>query len=92
MNFTLNGKASFIQNSSRTGAGGAIFLSSGTLMFTDNVVFKENSALSGAGGAVYCGSGTVNFNSYVIAENNESSLGGVVRANGIVLNDGRIFY
>ncbi|MDR2399075.1 MAG: autotransporter outer membrane beta-barrel domain-containing protein [Endomicrobium sp.] len=90
MNFTLNGKASFIQNSSRTGAGGAIFLSSGTLTFTDNVVFKENSALSGAG-AVYCASGSVKFESYVIAENNESSLGGVVRANGIVLNDGGYF-
>ncbi|MDR2817961.1 MAG: autotransporter domain-containing protein [Endomicrobium sp.] len=90
-NFTLNGNASFIQNTASEGSGGAVFLSSGTLTFTDNVIFKENVALSGVGGAIYCSSGSVVFNSYVVAESNEASLGGAVYSNDVSLNDGGYF-
>ncbi|MDR1104342.1 MAG: autotransporter domain-containing protein, partial [Endomicrobium sp.] len=89
--FTLNGKASFIQNTASEGFGGVVFLSSGTLTFTDNVIFKENVALSGAGGAVYCSSGSVVFNSYVVAESNEAPLGGAVYSKDVSLNDGAYF-
>jgi outer membrane autotransporter protein len=90
-NFTLNGDVSFIQNTANDGAGGAVFLSTGTLTFNGNVKFKENLALNGAGGAVNCSLGSIIFNKYVTAESNESSLGGVIRAQGIVLNDGGFF-
>jgi predicted outer membrane repeat protein len=89
--FTLNGNASFIQNTASEGSGGAVFLASGTLTFMDNVVFKKNVALSGVGGAVYCSSGSVVFNSYVVAESNEASFGGVVYSNDVSLNDGGYF-
>jgi predicted outer membrane repeat protein len=90
-NFTLNGDVSFIQNTASEGAGGAVFLSTGTLTFNGNIEFKENLVLSGAGGAVNCSSGNIIFNKYVTAESNESSLGGVLRAEGVVLNDGGYF-
>ncbi|MDR3306238.1 MAG: hypothetical protein LBS61_00955 [Endomicrobium sp.] len=82
---------SFIQNKASAGAGGAVFLTSGTLIFNGNVVFKEN-VVSGFGVAVYCSSRSIIFSSYVATENNESSsLGVAIYSRDVVLKDGGYF-
>ncbi|MDR1434408.1 hypothetical protein [Candidatus Endomicrobiellum devescovinae] len=78
-NFTLKGNASFIQNTASEGSGGAIYCSSGSVVFNSYVVAESNEA--SLGGAVYSNDVSLNDGGYFV-NNKASRLGGAIFLNG----------